>query len=389
MSSQISYGTHKQLRSLERIEFYKLLVNSIEDYAIFLLDPQGVISSWNRGAQKLKGYTPDEIIGTHFSIFYAKADVAKGKPMHLLDMAELLGHVEDEGWRFKKDGNRFWADVIITALRDPSGELIGFAKVTRDLTERKKHEDAMRLANEQLAGQRLELETLNSAKDEFISLASHQLRTPVSGVKQFLGLLLEGYAGELTEQQRDYLQRAYDGNNRQIELINNLLHVAQVDAGKIVLVVSPTNLATLIQDIIDEQVDSFKDRKQRVLLDLPAKDIKANVDTLRFRMALENLVSNASKYTPAGGSITIGLRETPKHIEVKVTDTGVGIKPEELPRLFTKFSRIPNALSEVVGGSGLGLYWAQKVIQLHHGQVVVESQYNQGSTFTIRIPKEE
>lgn len=375
------------LDTLRQVDLYRLIVSKIQDYAIFLLDADGYISTWNLGAQKLKGYAPREIIGKHFSIFYSEEDLAKNKPARELEECRKNGHVEDEYWRIKKDGSRFWANVIITAIHDKSGKLIGFAKVTRDLTERKRQEDRLKAINKKLAHQSAELEALNASKDEFISLASHQLRTPATGVKQFLSLLLEGYAGELTEQQRDYLQRAYRSNDRQIELVNDMLMVAQVDAGKVTLDRATHDLTALTKDVVDEQKSSFTKRKQRVTLSLPTTRVQASVDAPRFRMVIENIISNASKYTPEGGAIYISLTSSDHSATITVRDTGVGIDPESISKLFRKFSRIPNKLSTLVGGSGLGLYWALKITELHGGTIDIKSQVGKGSIFRITVPK--
>jgi PAS domain S-box-containing protein len=376
--------------SLEQIEFYRLLVNSIQDYAIFLLDSNGNVASWNLGAQKLKGYTASEIIGRHFSTFYTKEDLDRGKPAWELEECRNNGRVEDEYWRVRKDGTRFWANVVITALRNDAGELIGYAKVTRDLTERKTHEDELRLANAKLRRQHVELQDLNRSKDEFISLASHQLRTPASGVKQFLGLLLEGFAGQLNDQQSSFAQKAYDSNNRQISLVNDLLQVAQIDAGKVKLSKVKVDIGNLITDVIDEQRDTFIGRSQTITTELPDVPIVALADTARLRMVLENLIDNASKYTPTGGRIDVTLTATPRDYSIAVADSGVGIESEAQAKLFKKFSRIPNQLSDEVGGSGLGLYWADKIVELHGGGIEVASrQPDAGTIFTIKLPREK
>lgn len=371
----------------EQVEFSRFLVNTIQEYAIFLLDPRGNIVSWNPGAQKLKGYTPDEIIGKHFSVFYPKRDVEAGKPAWELREAKKSGHVEDEGWRIRKDGTRFWANVVITALYDDDNQLFGFAKVTRDLSERKKHEEQLYQANLKLKRQSAELQELNKSKDEFISLASHQLRTPASGVKQFLGLVLQGYAGELSDQQRDYLTRAYESNDREIELINDLLRVAQLDAGKVILKRAKCDITELVDNVINEQDDKFKARQQLIMLDFPKKAVIAHIDEMRFRMVLENLIDNASKYTPEEGTISVNVHEEGDSFVVSVADTGVGIDKASLAKLFKKFSRIPNYLSDKVGGSGLGLYWAYKIVLLHEGSIIVDSSPDNGTTFTITMPK--
>jgi PAS domain S-box-containing protein len=373
--------------SREHVEFSRLLVNTIQEYAIFLLDTSGHIATWSPGAQRIKGYEPDEIIGKHFSVFYPQKDIDAGKPDLELKIAEARGHVEDEDWRVRKDGTMFWANVVITALRDDDDRLVGFAKITRDLSERRKQEEALRKANHLLERQSSELLELNKSKDDFVSVASHQLRTPASGVKQFLGLLMEGYAGELTDKQREFLQRAQESNERQIELIDDLLRVAQVDAGRVILKLSKTRVDDLIQDVVNEQSDSFKERAQIVTVNLPSKSVEAFIDTARFRMVLENILDNAGKYTPEGGAITISLTASASDVRMTIADTGVGIDKDSVTKLFKKFSRIPNNLSETVDGSGLGLYWAYKIVQLHEGEIEVNSRLGEGTVFVITIPK--
>ncbi|MDB5182831.1 MAG: hypothetical protein JWO47_615 [Candidatus Saccharibacteria bacterium] len=380
---------YSQENSTDQLERYKLLVENIEDYAIFLLDTEGHIVSWNLGAEKFKGYKPNEIIGKHFSVFYSEEDKKSGKPARELEESKANGRVEDEGWRIRKDGSRFWANVIITALFDRQGIHRGFAKVTRDLTERKLHEDTLFDANVKLEASYKEMQRLNELKDEFVSLASHQLRTPATGVKQYLGILLEGYMGELTEPQLDCLQKAYESNEREIEIINDLLQVAQLDAGKVSLNKAPTLLCDVIENIIDEQVEMFKVRQQQVVLKIPDHTLVGSVDPIRFRMVLENLIDNASKYTMSKGKIIISLTRAGKFYKISIQDNGVGIKKSDIKKLFEKFSRLSNPLTKNVSGSGLGLYWAGKIIQLHGGHIDLDSVPKKGTTFSVFLPAEK
>ncbi|MDQ3123250.1 MAG: ATP-binding protein [bacterium] len=352
-----------------------------------MLDAKGNVLSWNKGAQRLKGYKPKEIIGKHISIFYPEVDIKNKKPETELKVATAKGRIKDEGWRLRKDGTRFWASVIITALFDKKGVHQGFAEVTRDLTDHKKHEDTLSETNEMLQASYDELLILNSTKDEFVSLASHQLRTPATGVKQYLGLLIEGYAGELSERQMDYLQKANQSNDRQIEIVNDLLQVAQLDAGKVILNRAKTDIGNMIADIIDEQIDSFKMRKQIVEFRLLDEPLFAEIDPARLRMVLENLIDNASKYTPEKGKIKVKITDNKSDIAISISDTGVGIAKKDQASLFGKFIRIPNELANSVHGSGLGLYWADKVVRLHGGSIQVESDAGKGSTFTVSLPK--
>jgi PAS domain S-box-containing protein len=372
--------------TLGELQNYKLLVDSVQDYAIFLMDSHGFIRTWNKGAARLKGYTTDDIVGKHFSQFYQAEDKESGKPQWELEVAAKVGRVEDEGWRLRKDGSRFWASVIITALFDGDGTLIGYAKVTRDLTERKQQEDNLRHANELLRAQQRELQLLNQSKDEFISLASHQLRTPATAIKQLLGLFVEGFMTDMPEENLEIIKKAYESNQRQIAIVNSLLKVAQVDAGKVKLKIDECSLRQLLESIIDDFTDTFKQKKQSVDLIVEDESMNVPADSQHLRMALENLVSNASKYTYPYGTIRIMVVRENGMMKITISDNGVGIAKQDIENLFQKFKRIPNDLSEEVGGSGLGLYWANKVVALHGGQINVESELNQGTAFTVYLP---
>jgi len=229
---------------------------------------------------------------------------------------------------------------------------------------------------------------LNRSKDEFISIASHQLRTPATGVKQYVGMLLEGFAGEVTESQQAMLEKAYESNERQLRIVSDLLKVAQVDAGKVMFKKEAVALNDLVQDVIREQKDTFAKRKQ-TLEYLPATDSpEAIVDHDTIRMVIENIIDNASKYSQDGKTITVRTRETLKYACVDVVDEGVGISKHDRSKLFEKFSRINNPLSTKVGGTGLGLYWAKKIVDLHDGSITVKSVQGTGATFTICLPKQ-
>lgn len=378
----------KHSTTLNELEKYKLLVDSVEDYAIFLMDPEGYIQTWNKGAEKNKGYKSDEIIGRHFSNFYLERDKLAKKPERELELAKRFGRVEDEDWRVKKDGSKFWANVVITSLYDDDKNLVGFAKVTRNLTERKQHEDALRDANKLLRRQQRELEALNISKDEFVSLASHQLRTPATGIKQLLGLMLEGFSGELTDEHRAIIERAYQSNERQLSIVNSLLKVAQIDAGKVILKKQAADLPKLLRTLVQAQINSFKLRKQSLILNtVEAQTATALIDTDYIRMVLENILDNASKYTYEKGKIRIKLTQDNDTVYIAISDTGVGINKEDVDRLFKRFSRVSNKLSTSVGGSGLGLYWAYKIVSLHGGLIDVSSIPGKGSTFKVCLPK--
>lgn len=228
---------------------------------------------------------------------------------------------------------------------------------------------------------------LNKTKDEFISLASHQLRTPATGVKQYLGMVLEGMAGDVSDKQQLLLQKAHESNERQLTIVTDLLKVAQIDAGKVQIIPTSVNIADLLTDVIKEQEDTHVARKQTVKLKNFADHPLALVDPDKMRMVFENLIDNASKYSEPGKPIKVTLKEQKERIVVMVSDQGVGIAPKDMERLFEKFNRIHNHLSDHVGGTGLGLYWAKKVVDLHGGTIKVTSVLGKGTTFTIYLPK--
>lgn len=229
------------------------------------------------------------------------------------------------------------------------------------------------------------LQQLNTAKDEFISIASHQLRTPATGVKQYLGMVLEGYFGELNPDQHRFITKAYESNERQIKVVNDLLLTAKVDAGKIHLSQQVHDLAQLIRDVAEEQKSEIENRQQTIGLELP-DTLHGHFDPQYFRMAIENLISNASKYSPDGKRITVIAHSSAGQLRVSVQDEGIGISRKQQQKLYQKFSRIYNDQS-VAEGNGLGLYWTKKIIELHDGRLMLHSQPGMGSTFTITIPQ--
>jgi signal transduction histidine kinase len=245
------------------------------------------------------------------------------------------------------------------------------------------------LERKRIEEQRLEhLIELNRTKDEFISLASHQHRTPATGVKQYVGMVLEGFMGNISEAQRTILTRAYESNERQLRIVSDLLKVAQVDAGKVNLRKDSVNLVALIKDVIKEQQATYKQRQQKVKLTHRGAIILATIDRDRMRMVLENLLDNASKYSDTGKTVQVEIEDvSDESVCVRIQDKGVGIAPEDQGKMFEKFSRIHNPLSTHVGGTGLGLYWAKKIVDLHGGKIEFVSEENKGTTFSIYLPK--
>lgn len=327
----------------------------------------------------------------------AKGDWAKLiHPDDIKDNITRWKHSQETGEPFtyehrlkRHDGEYHWHITRSQAMRDERGRILMWVGSSTDIHDIKtalQRERKLEKTTARLTEQREELIALNKAKDEFISLASHQLRTPATGAKQYLGMMLEGYTGELSGEQKNFLQKAYESNERQITIVNDLLKVASVDAGKVRLKQEKTDLVDLIRNVIDEQKSKFTERSQRVAYRPKQARLAATVDKNHIRMVIENILDNASKYTPEGKSITVGLQKTKNSIVISIKDEGVGIDPKDIDKVFGKFSRIDNPLSVAVGGSGLGLYWAKKIIDLHGGSITIQSKLNKGSTFSITLP---
>jgi two-component system sensor histidine kinase/response regulator len=246
------------------------------------------------------------------------------------------------------------------------------------------------LQRKRIEAQRVEqLMEINRSKDEFIALASHQLRTPATAVKQYIGMILEGYAGEVTPEQQRFLQSAYDSNERQIQVVNDILRVAKLDLKKIVLKKQDTDIVKLVESIMRDLTSHFENREQNVNFDTSKKVICTPVDSEYIRMAIGNIIDNASKYTPEGKKVCVSIEDNGnENVQIIIKDEGVGISEEGMEKLFKKFSRIENPLSVKVGGTGLGLYWAKEIIELHGGTIKVTSTIDVGTTFTIFLPKE-
>jgi PAS domain S-box-containing protein len=285
----------------------------------------------------------------------------------------------------RADGTYRWHITRAQPMHDEHGAIILWVGSSTDIEDirrtRKLEADTARLTK-----QRAELMALNTAKDEFISLASHQLRTPATAVKQFLGMVLEGYGGRVPQKQLKLLKQAYASNERQLTIVEDLLKVAQVDAGKVKLQKETVDLVALIKDVIQGQTAKFSEHGQTVIFKPRPRSVTAKADPDRLRMVLENIIDNASKYSTPGKTIEVKTAKSKGITTITVRDEGVGINPRHAEKIFDKFSRLDNPLSVLVGGTGLGLYWAKKIIDLHDGTITVTSIPGKGSTFTISLP---
>ena len=358
---------------------YRLLVDSVRDYAIFALDPTGHVLSWNAGAERFKGYTASEIIGKHFSIFYPMED--RWKPPRELEIATETGRFEEEGWRVRKDGSRFWASVVITALRDERGTLVGFAKVTRDLTERRQAEqqrleDARRVAISEEA---------NRTKAGFLAAMSHELRTPLNAIAGYADLLLTGIGGEVSEQHREYLERIRGSQQHLLAIINDILNFSRIEAGQLKYDRVRVPLKEAVEAVLPMVEPQAKLKQLKIASDLNA-DALALADQSKVEQIALNLLSNAVKFTPVGGSINIDAGTSGHQVTLRVRDTGIGIAAGDLKAIFQPFVQVGRSLTSPHEGTGLGLAISSDLARGMGGRLDVESTVGQGSTFTLTLP---
>jgi PAS domain S-box-containing protein len=385
----------ERLRQSE--EVFRLLVSSVKDYAIFMLDPDGNVATWNEGAHRLKQYEPEEIIGRHFSTFYPQVDILARKPERELEIARAEGSVIDEGWRIRKDGTRFWAIVVITAVFDELGQLRGFAKVTRDATEKKRAEEVQetllqqRQARLKAEEERRHVEAsyrvaqeANRAKDEFLMTLSHELRTPMTSILGWARLLPtlspedEGFRAGI----------AAIGRSAELQatLIDDVLDVSRIMSGKLRLNVENVDMSQLFVASLDSVRPSADAKGVTVTSELDPAIGPIVGDPARLQQVIWNLLTNAVKFTPRGGLVRLSARATASHVQLTVSDTGEGIEPGFLPHIFEAFRQAEGPTTRTHGGLGLGLSIVRYIVEAHGGTISAESHgRGLGATFTVTL----
>jgi PAS domain S-box-containing protein len=379
ITRDISEQRRTQIALRQGDERFHLLVNSVKDYAIFLLDLNGYIVSWNAGAERTKGYRADEIIGRHFSVFYTEDAVSSGHPAYELARAIAEGRYEEEGWRVRKDGSRFWANVVINAIRPDDGETVGFVKITRDVTERREMQLALNRANAELerrVGERTaELQLANAELESFSYSVSHDLRAPLRSIDGFGKLLLSQAAPKLDLEERDYLDRIRAAAQRMSHLIDDLLNLSRVARAEIER--RPVDLAPIAESVLAELGRAEPERAVSVSVE---PGLTADGDRRFVQIALENLLSNAWKFTrntPAP-RIEVGRSERDGRAVFFVRDNGTGFDMTYAAKLFTPFKRLHGKEFE---GTGIGLATVQRIVRKHGGAIWAESEPGRGATF--------
>ena len=503
----------EELRESE--ERFRVLVNGIRDYAIFMLDPSGHIASWNPGAERIKGYKANEILGRHFSCFYCPEDLQSGKPERELQTAIAEGRFEEEGWRIRKDGSRFLADVVITALTDETGKLRGFSKITKDITERKRTEellqesearhrklfdnnphptwvfdrdtlqflavnaaavrkygyssseflemtikdirppedvpnllervaslrngnesggvwrhrrkdgtlmdveitsyalnfagraaevvvavdvtqrkrdeaekrkfvDSLAASNRELELRNREVEHATKLKSKFLSSMSHELRTPLNAIIGFSDLLSEETAGQLNEKQKRFVGHVLTGARHLLALINDILDLSKIEAGQLELRCEDFQ----VKDVLPEILSTIRPlaMAKHIGVGHSTEETCVYADRLRFKQILYNLLSNAVKFTPEGGKVEIDYSNDGGMVFVSVSDTGVGIRPEDQKLIFEEFRQVSDTTRGVTEGTGLGLAITKRLVEQQGGTIAVESEIGKGTRFSFTLP---
>ncbi|WP_170133989.1 PAS domain S-box protein [Palleronia aestuarii] len=381
-----------EARSSERK--FRLLVQGVTDYAIYMLDPEGRVANWNAGAERAKGYAETEILGRHFSVFYEAGDRADGLPAKALRTAREAGRYEGTGWRLRKDGSRFWANVVVTAIYD-GADLIGFAKITRDISRQKADEErlAALIAEQRDTTRKLEAavraaEVASVAKSTFLANMSHEIRTPLNGILGMTELVLDC---DLAPRPRQFVDTIASSGDALLRVLNDVLDFSKIEAGAIVLDPVSFDLRDLCEQVAILHEPGARKKGVEVIVDCGA-EIPARMrgDAGRIRQIVNNLVANAAKFTHAG-HILVAVRPAEMSggrpvWRIEVTDTGIGIPADKLETIFEAFSQAESATTRLYGGTGLGLTISNRLVELMEGRMGVRAANGGGTTFWVELP---
>jgi PAS domain S-box-containing protein len=369
-------------------ERFRVLVEGISDYAIVLLDSLGRVLSWNSGAEHLYGWPAEDVIGQPVDRFYPDEAVKQGLHERALAAARAKGRFEEEGWRMRKDGSRFWAHIAITALQNRDGTLRGFARISRDMTPAKRHEDALRIAKEEAERARDEAEKTragaekaNRTKTKFLAAASHDLRQPVQAIIFFASVLAHKLRNHSARSLVEDLQRSLEGQNI---LLDSLLDVSKLDAGLVVPKVTDFAAAAVLDRIAADFAPTARDKGLKLSV-VPSSATVRSDPTLLARI-IQNLVANAIRYTRRG-HVLVGCRHDGDNLRIEVWDTGIGIPPERIREIFEEFTQIGNPERDRNQGLGLGLAIVDRLSRLLDHRVQVRSVPDRGSVFSVTVPQ--
>ncbi len=362
----------EELRQSE--ERFRLLVDGVSDYAIYMLDTDGLVTSWNVGARRIQGYAAAEVVGKHFSRFYTQREIEAGKPWMELARAREQGRAEDEGWRVRKDGSIFWSKEVVTALHDPDGKLRGYAKVTQDMTKTRHSEQ-------------LEQSTRNI--NDFIAILAHELRNPLAPIRNAVAVLNLTKPGDPG---REKMVQAIERQSAQLaRIVDDILDISRVTRGTLEIRRAYLPVADFVSRAVEAASPEMQARNHKLEVEQIEEGLAVDGDEVRLTQALTNLLNNAARYSDDGASIRVMVRkestDDTQAVAISVKDTGRGIDPSLIGSIFGLFVQGRDALSRVGSGLGVGLALARSIVELHHGTLVVESEgLGRGSEFTIRLP---
>ena len=389
----------KELRlineSLEKSEErYHLMIEEVQDYAILYLDINGNVQNWNLGAQKIKGYKAEDIIGKNFSVFYTASDLLDNLPQSLLKTAQEKGKVKNEGWRVKKNGKLFWANVVITVVRNKKNEIIGYSKVTHDLTDRKKADDQLKLASLQLKQKNDALENANKELQSFAYISSHDLQEPLRKIQTFSSQIIDNELHNLSDNGKDKFKRMQNAAQRMQVLINDLLTYSRTGIQDAKF--EKTDLATIIEKVEDDLKEELENKN----LSIEINEIcEVNIIPFQFRQLIYNIISNSIKFAKADntGEIKVTckiakgkkfnfekLSNDENYCHISISDNGIGFEQEFSNKIFEVFQRL-HGRSEF-SGTGIGLAIVKKIVDNHEGFITATGKLNEGATFDIYIP---
>lgn len=381
--------------SLEKSEErYHRMVEDVQDYAIFYLNSEGIIENWNRGAQKIKGYKAEEIVGKSFTIFYTESDKKRGLPQKLLKLAKEKGKINQEGWRVKKNGSLFWANVVITAVHDKKKKLIGYSKVTHDLSEKKKADDRLKLKGLELEQKNKELELMNKELQSFAYISSHDLQEPLRKIQTFATQIIERESDNLSDSGKDKFMRMQNAAHRMQTLINDLLAYSRTNIQERIF--EKANINAIIEEVKGDLKEEL-DLKKGVIENNVIGEVE--VIPFQFRQLIYNLVSNSIRFSrpnvplhiKISGKIDKGdtsnnskLSAEKDYYHISISDNGIGFEQQYVNKIFEVFQRL-HGRSEYAG-TGIGLAIVKKIVENHHGIITATGEQNKGATFDIYIP---
>jgi len=363
---------------LENGEAYRLFIESFEDFACLILDPEGRVASWNRGGERIFGYRAAEILGRSSFILFTPEDRRDGVPELELETAATKGHASDDRWQMRKDGTPFFANGVSIPLRDGQGALLGFGKILRDYTEEKLNEERLRDRATILA-------EADRHRTEFLAVLAHELRNPLAPILSSLHILgREEREDPRQEKARLIIERQVRQLSR---LIDDLLDVSRITSGKIVLRKEPADLRVILEHAVQTARPLIEARRHHLSTVLPKQPVWLEADPMRLEQVVANLLNNAAKYTADGGRILLAAEVRNGEALVMVGDTGMGIAPDLLASVFDPFVQGSRSLDRSEGGLGIGLTLVRKLVEMHGGVIEARSQgLGQGSEFLVRLP---